>query len=172
MLGGPERAEFYARAEPLLAEQTVAEIVELSQALRIPAAPVNDGATVLDCPQYAKRGFFVEGGVRAGRSSARGSRFGSLKALWHSLIRRPVRRVDGLPFAGLKVLDLSTFWAGAYLTCYLGAFGADIVKVESIQRPDGFRYSGRVPLRGRRLVRAQRRYGRPPTSTSGTSRWT
>ncbi len=49
-------------AEPLLAEQTVAEIVELSQAMRIPAAPVNDGATVLDCPQYAKRGFFVDGG--------------------------------------------------------------------------------------------------------------
>ena len=62
MMGGPERAEFYAQAEPLLAEQTVAEIVELSQALRIPATPVNDGATVLDCPQYAKREFFVEGG--------------------------------------------------------------------------------------------------------------
>ena len=25
---------------------------------------------------------------------------------------------------------------------YLGAFGAEIIKVESIQRPDGFRYSG------------------------------
>ena len=60
MMGGPERAEFFAKAEPLLAEQTVTEIVELSQAMRIPAAPVNDGATVLDCPQYAKRGFFVE----------------------------------------------------------------------------------------------------------------
>jgi crotonobetainyl-CoA:carnitine CoA-transferase CaiB-like acyl-CoA transferase len=47
-----------------------------------------------------------------------------------------------LPFAGVKVLDLTTFWAGAYLTCYLGGFGADIVKVESIQRPDGHRYSG------------------------------
>ncbi|WP_046315538.1 CoA transferase, partial [Mycobacterium sp. UM_Kg1] len=46
------------------------------------------------------------------------------------------------PFQGLKVFDLSTFWAGAYLTCYLGAFGADVVKVESIQRPDGHRYSG------------------------------
>ena len=46
------------------------------------------------------------------------------------------------PFADIKVLDLTTFWAGAYLTCYLGAFGAEIVKVESIQRPDGFRYSG------------------------------
>ena len=39
-------------------------------------------------------------------------------------------------------MTLTTFWAGAYLTCYLGAFGAEIVKVESIQRPDGFRYSG------------------------------
>ncbi len=47
-----------------------------------------------------------------------------------------------MPFADMKVLDLTTFWAGAYLTCYLGAFGAEIVKVESIQRPDGFRYSG------------------------------
>ena len=56
MLGGPERGEFFAKAEPWLAERTVAEIVELSQAMRIPAAPVNDGATVLDCPQYAKRG--------------------------------------------------------------------------------------------------------------------
>ena len=47
-----------------------------------------------------------------------------------------------LPFAGLKVFDLSTFWAGAYLTCYLGAFGADVVKIESIQRADGFRFAG------------------------------
>lgn len=53
-----------------------------------------------------------------------------------------------MPFAGLRVLDLSTFWAGAYCTCYLGAFGADIVKVESIQRPDGHRYSGAYPFEG------------------------
>jgi crotonobetainyl-CoA:carnitine CoA-transferase CaiB-like acyl-CoA transferase len=61
---------------------------------------------------------------------------------------RPAPTNQALPFAGLKVLDLSTFWAGAYLTCYLGAFGADIVKVESIQRPDGFRYSGAFPFEG------------------------
>ncbi len=53
-----------------------------------------------------------------------------------------------MPFAGLRVLDLTTFWAGAYLTCYLGAFGADVVKVESIQRPDGHRYSGAFPFEG------------------------
>ncbi|BBY38619.1 CoA transferase [Mycobacterium mantenii] len=142
MLGGPERAEFYARAEPLLAKQTVAEIVDLSQALRIPAAPVNDGATILECPQYAKREFFIDGGgfQRPGKA--------------FRFVQGPVAQPDpapgrtSLPFAGLKVLDLSTFWAGAYLTCYLGAFGADIVKVESIQRPDGFRYSGAFPFEG------------------------
>ena len=33
MMGGPERAEFFAAAQPWLSERTVAEIVELSQAL-------------------------------------------------------------------------------------------------------------------------------------------
>ena len=54
MLGGPERGEFFEKAQPWLSEQTVAEIVELSQAMRIPAAPVNDGATVLECAQYRR----------------------------------------------------------------------------------------------------------------------
>ena len=62
MLGGPERAEFYEKAQPWLSDHTVGEIVELSQAMRIPASPVNDGATVLDCPQYLEREFFVTAG--------------------------------------------------------------------------------------------------------------
>ncbi len=141
MMGGPERTEFYSRAEPILAGQTVTEIVELAQAMRIPAAPVNDGATVLDCPQYVTRGFFVEqsGFQRPGKPF----RFTPGPAAEP----RPTPAAP-LPFSGLKVLDLSTFWAGAYLTCYLGAFGADIVKIESIQRPDGFRYSGAFPFEG------------------------
>ncbi|ORW32109.1 acyl-CoA hydratase [Mycobacterium paraense] len=143
MLGGPERAEFYARAEPVLAEQTVAEIVDLSQALRIPATPVNDGATVLECPQYAKREFFI-----TGEFQRPGAPFRLAKGPAAQHHRASVRTTRALPFAELKVLDLTTFWAGAYLTCYLGAFGADIVKVESVQRPDGFRYSGAFPFEG------------------------
>ncbi len=142
MMGGPERAEFYSRAEPLLADQTVAEIVELCQALRIPAAPVNDGATILECPQYASRGFFIDGG--GFRCPGKAFRFTEGPASQPG----PTPDRTTQPFAGLKVLDLSTFWAGAYLTCYLGAFGADIIKVESIQRPDGFRYSGAFPFEG------------------------
>ncbi|MEE2851893.1 MAG: CoA transferase [Actinomycetota bacterium] len=162
MLGGPERAEFFAKAQPWLDSMTVADLVELSQAMRIPAAPVNDGASILDCPQYRERGFFIEsraGGQRFLRPGAPfrlartpveplkpAPRLGD-RAVASSRDRRTKPAASGvddvtLPFADLKVFDLSTFWSGAYVTCYLGAFGADVVKVESIQRPDGHRYSG------------------------------
>ena len=162
MLGGPERAEFFEKAQPWLSERTVTEIVELSQAMRIPAAPVNDGATVISCPQYRDRGFFVDVETDGWSFRRPGPPFRLSKT--PALPVRPAPSLGecavtgeteadsaddstpvadpGKPFADVKVLDLSTFWAGAYLTCYLGAFGAEIVKVESIQRPDGFRYSG------------------------------
>lgn len=142
MLGGPERDEFFAKAQPWLDTQTVADIVELGQAMRIPTAPVSDGASILDCPQYDERGFFVTGGGEGWSFRCPGPPFRLGKTT--AAQRRPTRGQGEAraPFAGLKVFDLSTFWAGAYLTCYLGAFGADVVKVESIQRPDAHRYSG------------------------------
>jgi crotonobetainyl-CoA:carnitine CoA-transferase CaiB-like acyl-CoA transferase len=155
MIGGPERAEFFAAAQPWLSERTVAEIVELSQALRIPAAPIADGATVLECPQYVKREFFVDAGGegwsfrRPGRPF-RISKAPAMPASTQSSGVWPASEITdpSLPFAGMKVLDLTTFWAGGYLSCYLGALGADVVKVESIQRPDGFRYSAAYPYEG------------------------
>ena len=168
MLGGPEREDFFAKAQPWLDAMTVSELVELSQAMRIPAAPVTDGESILACPQYAERGFFIEGGSGSRRFLRPGPPFRLSKT--HVPSPSPAPRLgarDGagwsdertaisdatvanaaLPFAGLKVFDLSTFWAGAYLTCYLGAFGADVIKVESIQRPDGHRYSGSMLRQG------------------------
>lgn len=167
MLGGPERAEFFTKAQPWLAERTVAEILELGQAMRIPAAPVNDGATAPQCPQYIDRGFFVEGGgddwsflrpgapYRLSRTPVlpprRAPRLGAEEAFGGTAAPDFEAASDpSKPFTGVKVFDLSTFWAGAYLTCYLGAFGADVIKVESIQRPDGHRYSGAWSYEGDR----------------------
>jgi crotonobetainyl-CoA:carnitine CoA-transferase CaiB-like acyl-CoA transferase len=55
---------------------------------------------------------------------------------------------DVMPFADLRVLDLGTFWAGPFAGCYLGAFGADVIKVESVRRPDAFRYNTAFPQQG------------------------
>nr|CRL72571.1 caib/baif family protein [Mycolicibacterium komanii] len=161
MLGGPERDEFFAKAQPWLDSISVGDLVELSQAMRIPAAPINDGSSIEDCPQYRDRGFFVDGGPEDARFRRPGAPFRLSRTpvgaprpaptlgttgvtRWETPEQRKAEAESDAsqPFAGLKVFDLSTFWAGAYLTCYLGAFGADVVKVESIQRPDGHRYSG------------------------------
>ena len=55
----------------------------------------------------------------------------------------------GLPYSGLKVFDLSAYWAGPMITMYLAAFGADVVKLESHKRPDPFRYSTSSPDLGK-----------------------
>lgn len=160
--GGPLLEEFFARVQPWLDERDAQDIVELSQAFRVPAAPVGDGPMMLDYAQFRDRPFFVEedGAVMPGPpyrlSATAATRRGPAPAVGDlgdpapprgARVGEPVAPGD-LPFAGVRVLDLGSFWAGPYCTMYLGALGADVVKIESTRRPDGFRFSGAVPEMG------------------------
>ena len=43
---------------------------------------------------------------------------------------------------GVRIIDLTWFWSGPHATMNLGAFGADVIKVESVSRPDSYRFTG------------------------------
>jgi len=46
------------------------------------------------------------------------------------------------PFAGLRVLDMTAFWAGPSCTHPLAMLGAEVIHLESTRRPDGTRMLG------------------------------
>ncbi|MDT5221776.1 MAG: hypothetical protein QOF15_3881, partial [Mycobacterium sp.] len=142
---------------PWMAERTVAEIVELGQLFRLPIAALGNGATVRDMAYMTERAVFVENpaGFHQPRPPWLMSRCApapprDTSAIGAANDEIPWQRgeselkstVTGLPLQGVRIVDLTAFWAGPAATHLLAAFGADIVKVESIQRPDGIRYSG------------------------------
>ncbi|MFZ1161287.1 CoA transferase [Mycobacterium sp.] len=145
------------RIRPWLAERTVDEVVELGQLFRLPIAALGNGATIRDTAYARERGAFVRNpaGFYQPRTPWLMSRcspasLGEAPALgeadgtdpWPEREYREPPSDPRLPLQGLRIVDLTAFWAGPAATHLLAAFGADVVKVESIQRPDGIRYSG------------------------------
>jgi crotonobetainyl-CoA:carnitine CoA-transferase CaiB-like acyl-CoA transferase len=142
-----------------MAERTVDEIVELATAFRIPVAPVGNGATIPTFDHFDQGAYFTRHPVRGFLQPAPPYRFhGTTMALappadsptlGQDTGSEPSKHTDGqgpagttsdLPFSGLKIADFTAFWAGPILGNVMGMLGADVIHVESIQRPDGMRF--------------------------------
>lgn len=160
-----ERQQAHEQLHPLIAElfadRPAVELTEEGQRRGVPIAPLLELGEVPATQHFRERGAFTEldiGGDRATVPSGyveidgqragvrhRGPRLGEHNdRVLTSLpeVPEPAAQPDvprGRPFEGLRVLDLGVIVMGAEAGRLFGDLGAEVIKVENSEHPDGTR---------------------------------
>jgi crotonobetainyl-CoA:carnitine CoA-transferase CaiB-like acyl-CoA transferase len=159
-----ERSALAPTIDAWIAQRTVDEVLDLASSFRIPNAPIANGANVTAFEHFRVRDTFVtnprDGSVNPRppfrlapaclRPPEAAPRLGE-RPLDAASSREAGGRTDGTgatlarPLSGLRVLDMTAYWAGPLTGHMLALLGAEVIHLEAPTRPDGARLVGGVP---------------------------
>jgi crotonobetainyl-CoA:carnitine CoA-transferase CaiB-like acyl-CoA transferase len=145
------------------------QVVEVATALRIPVAEVGNGANLPHFDHLVDGGWFTTNSYGFTQPSvpyrlgagASPRPFGVAPPLGRDTARQrdriattarrpasssPPAADAPLPLAGLRVLDLTAFWAGPLIGHACAILGAEVIHVESTRQPDGIRCNTTRPM--------------------------